>query len=121
MSLYKKNIGKIGEKISIDYLQKKNFIIIERNFRCRLGEIDIIARTGDKISFIEVKTRIGTNKGKPYESVNKSKLWHIKRTANYFLLINEIKECKLSVDIISIVLNDDLSVQKLDFFEGVEF
>ncbi len=120
MSLYKKNLGKIGEKLALEYLQKKNFKILMRNFHCRFSEIDIIARKDNKLSFVEVKTRLGIEKGCPYEAVNLRKLKHLKLAANYFLLKNKIRDCKLSIDVVSIVLNKNLDLEKIDFFQGVE-
>jgi len=120
MNLHKLNIGRIGEKLAVDFLLQNNYTILEKNFRTKSGEIDIIAQKNNKISFVEVKTRIGLKKGYPYEAVDKRKVLHVKNCAQFYLLKNPHKDSKLSVDVVSIVLNDDLTVNKLHFFEGVE-
>lgn len=120
MSSYNKNIGLIGENFANKYLAEKGFIILLKNFKTRFAEVDIIAKKNNKISFVEVKTRIGKNKGLPYESINRVKLRHVKAAAEYYLLINKIKDCKLSIDVVSIVLNADKSLNQLNFYEGVE-
>lgn len=119
MGKYKKDIGQKGEVEAIIYLQKKGYQILERNYYSRWGEIDVIAKKNAKITFIEVKTRVGTLKGKPYEAVNLRKISHLLRPIQYFLLQNDYKKYKLSLDVISIVLNADLTIKELKHFENV--
>ena len=92
MSLYQKNLGKIGENLAIDFLKSHNFSVLEKNFRSRLGEIDIIAKKDHCLYFIEVKTRSNLNHGAPYEAVNKRKIYHIKKTAQFYLLKNKFED-----------------------------
>jgi putative endonuclease len=120
MSLYQKNIGKIGERLAIKYLLDNNFLIIQTNFKSKLGEIDIIAEKNNKVLFIEVKTRIGLSKGFPYEAVDKKKISHMKKTAQFFLLKNNYKNYKLSLNLISIVLNNDLTINQMKYYENIE-
>ena len=65
---YKKALGQEGEKIAIKYLQRLGYTIIEENFRCKSGEIDIIAKEDNEIIFIEVKTRTSNRYGEPIEA-----------------------------------------------------
>lgn len=121
MSLYKKKLGKTGEDIATEYLKDNGFTILQKNFATSLGEIDIIAKKDNKVCFIEVKTRSNEDKGKPYEAVNKRKISHLKSASTLYLLKNSHKECKLSLDTISIVLNKDNSIKKLMYFENIMF
>lgn len=121
MALYKKRLGKKGEDIATEYLKDNGFTILQKNFATSLGEIDIIAKKDNKICFIEVKTRSNEDKGKPYEAVNKRKINHLKSASTLYLLKNSHKECKLSLDTISIVLNKDNSIKKLMYFENIMF
>lgn len=114
------DIGRIGEQIAVDFLIKKGFEIVQRNFRTRFAEIDIIAEKENKLCFVEVKTRVGIDKGKPYEAIDKRKIFHLKMAAEYYLLQNPHKNYKLSIDVVSIILDGDLNVQKLDYFENTE-
>ena len=81
----KKELGKIGEELAKKHLEEENYQIIKRNFSCRQGEIDIIAK--DKIKnelvFAEVKTRTNNAYGLPSESVNENKQKHIYKSAEY--------------------------------------
>jgi len=120
MSKVLKNIGAIGENVALQYLKKRNYSILEKNYHSHWGEIDIIAKKENKIIFIEVKTRIGYKKGKPYEAINFYKLRGLNRAINYYILQNKLKGYKLSLDLVSIILHEDLSVKKLDYFENIE-
>jgi len=113
------SVGKLGEQIARQYLQKKSFDILEKNYRTRFGEIDIIVQKDNQIRFIEVKTRIGTIKGMPYEAVNFYKIKHMQRASQYYLLQKKLKNYKLSLDVISIVLNADMTVRQIDFYENI--
>lgn len=112
-------IGKIGEKIAKDLLFKKNYKILEQNFYTHWGEIDIIAKKDKKVSFIEVKTRTGFKKGHPYDAVTSKKIKHLMRPIRLYLLQNNYKDCKLSLDIISIMLNEDLTLNKINHYENI--
>lgn len=118
MSLYQKNLGKIGEDLALDFLKSRSFSILERNFRSKFGEIDIISEKDHCIYFIEVKTRSNIKHGKPFESVNKRKIYHIKKVAQYYLLKNKFEGYKLKVAVFSILIEDE----KVDikFWENIE-
>ena len=103
----KQIIGKIGEQKACNYLEKNNYIIIDKNFYCRQGEIDIIAKDIDRneLLFVEVKSRTNFKFGKPSESVNKKKRNHIFRVAEYYLYIKKIKNENIRLDVIEIYFN----------------
>lgn len=112
-------IGKIGEQIAQKLLINKGITIVERNFRTKCGEIDIIGEKNNKLYFVEVKTRIGDAKGKPYEAVNYRKIMHIKKAAQLYVLKNNKKNCKLSLQVISIELTSELKEKSVAYFEDV--
>ena len=78
-------LGKIGEETAAEILRSKGFQILQRNYRCSMGEVDIIAAKGSRISFIEVKTRQSRNYGRPCESIGKEKQKHIRNAATCYL------------------------------------
>ena len=102
----RKDIGNIGEDLATIYLEQQGYKIIERNFMCNLGEIDIIAQDKDEIVFIEVKTRKILSYGNPVDSVNEPKQKHIYRSAEYYLLINDRLDDFTRLDVIEVYLND---------------
>ena len=78
--------GKKGEKIAADYLLKKGYRIVSRNFRSKRGEIDVIATTGNYLVFVEVKERAANALVSPLEAVTSAKRARIIRTAQYYLM-----------------------------------
>ena len=113
-----KQRGNFGEDIATQYLKKKGFKILERNYIQRFsrspqsGEVDIIARKGDVISFVEVKTIVQRESGKdvqwaPEEKVNVHKRRKIARATEMWLMENKIDlDTQVQIDIISIVINE---------------
>ena len=102
-------IGKKGENIACKYLENNKYSIIERNFRCKQGEIDIIANNNitKELVFFEVKTRSNLKYGRPSESVKKFKQKHIIYVARYYNYINKIYYMPIRFDIIEIILNNN--------------
>ncbi len=80
-----KELGLIGENTAVEMLKAEGYRILKRNYRCKLGEIDIIAFRDGKISFVEVKMRRSDHYGRPCEAVDARKQAHIRRTAVCYL------------------------------------
>ncbi len=76
--------GKIGEDLACQFLKKQGYKIIERNFRIRGGEIDIVAQDGQTLVYIEVKSRSTYQFGRPEEAVNRWKLRFLERAAKFY-------------------------------------
>lgn len=90
-------LGKLGETIAADFLQKKGFLIVQRNFSFKnLGEIDIVAKKSQKIYFIEVKSvsreRLEGDLGLPEENVTREKLRRLKHIISFYIEQNKIEE-----------------------------
>ncbi len=115
----KKKLGNFGEDLACRYLEKYDYNVLERNFSCRQGEIDIIAYDMKKreIAFIEVKTRTSFNYGFPSEAVNKYKRIHILNSIKYYLYLKNLENVFVRIDVIEIVLNRDK--YKLNHLKGV--
>ena len=99
-------IGKYGEDVAERYLMQKGYNIIERNFMCKQGEIDIIAEHSKYIVFIEVKTRSNYKYGTPAMATNNIKKQHIKSAANIFLYINKFDKFEIRFDVIEVFINN---------------
>lgn len=95
----KTEIGNLGESIVCDYLIDRGLHIMERNYRCKLGEVDIIAAEGDTICFVEVKLRKSQAYGRPFEAVNRSKQNKIIRTALQYIVNNRKSDYMCRFDI----------------------
>ena len=102
--MIKKKLGNLGEKLAAEYLEKKNYKIIEKNFYCKHGEIDIIAENKNELVFIEVKTRSNINFGTPSEAVDYKKQKRIYTSAKYLLYKNKIPEIPIRFDVIEVYI-----------------
>jgi putative endonuclease len=107
MALKGKALGKEGERQASLYLEKKGLAIIERNFRTRSGEIDLIARDKKDLVFVEVKTRSGTDFGTALEAVNSRKCRQIIRVAQEYLLQQDGFDQPIRFDVIGILIGDN--------------
>ncbi len=100
----RKTLGARGEKIARDYLKKLNYTIIAVNYRCRCGEIDIIARESSTLVFVEVKTRRTATYGPPQLSVTQFKQRQISKAALTYLAKNRLETANARFDVIGISL-----------------
>lgn len=94
--------GRIGEDIAVEYLRQIGYQIIERNFECKQGEIDIIAIDKEELVFVEVKTRTGEIYGKPKEAVDKTKKKHIYKSAEYYIYLKHLENRPIRIDVIEV-------------------
>ena len=94
--------GKQGEDIALVYLQKHGYKILEQNYRCPLGEIDIVARDGKTVVFIEVKSRNTETFGDPEEAVGKAKQKKISLLALYYLEKNRCSPQDARFDVVAV-------------------
>ena len=78
--------GKIGEHFAAEYLESRGYEIVDRNFKSRFGEIDIIAKNEKYLAFVEVKTRKADGLTHPFESITPSKRAKVIKTAQYYLM-----------------------------------
>jgi len=102
VTLQRRSLGAWGENIAAEYLRKKGMQIIERNFRCRLGELDIIARQGDYLVFIEVRTRSSALCGLPQESITATKIKKVRRLAQVYLAQRSLSDVNVRFDVVAV-------------------
>ncbi|MCA0430278.1 MAG: YraN family protein [Bacteroidetes bacterium] len=106
MNSSSKKLGIIGETIACNYLIENGYEIIERNWRFKKYEIDIIAKTNDAIIVIEVKTRKSANFGQPEDFVSIAQQKYLTQAINEYVVKNNINlDCMF--DVISIVINEN--------------
>ncbi|CAB4903220.1 MAG: YraN family protein [Actinobacteria bacterium] len=91
-------LGKRGEDLACDYLREHGFIIVERNWRCTTGEIDIVARDGSTLVMVEVKTRSSLAAGHPLEAITPAKLARLRLLAGAWCQANEKRYARSRID-----------------------
>lgn len=125
--------GMIGEEAAVKYLKKKGYRVVERNYRTRYGEIDIICvhqgsepLCGSPLSgaestlvFVEVKTKTGERFGEPWEMVDRRKLEQVKRIATMYLKNKRLGEPLCRIDVVGVWLDGSEKVEKLEHWENV--
>ena len=114
----KQNIGDIGEEYASKFLKKKKYKILERNYRKRYGEIDIIAENKNYIVFVEVKTRHTDSMTSAADAVNRQKQIRIIKTASLYLAENETEKfCRF--DVCEVYVNaDNLKLVDINYIEA---
>ena len=96
------SLGRFGEEKAAQYLKENGYKIIATNYKTKLGEIDIIARQGEYICFIEVKTRSSQKHGLPQESVGHSKQRQMSKAALSYLKENRLMDSKARFDVVAV-------------------
>ncbi len=103
-----KKLGILGEQVAADYLQKKGYRIIDRNYRCRNGEIDLVAEQSEYLVFVEVKSRYdGKSNINPLISMTKAKCNRLRLLGKIYLAKNDFRKKQPRFDVIGIKFRDE--------------
>ena len=102
-----REVGKKGEEVALRFLKKNGYRILQRNYVCKLGEVDIIAREKDTLAFVEVKTRTSTTFGPPQLAVNASKQMQLSKAALSFIKEKRLEEMNARFDVVAILLRPE--------------
>ncbi len=111
-------VGTQFEEKAANHLKKNGYQILQKNFRCKIGEIDLIAKDGEYLCFIEVKYRSALTKGFPAEAITVNKIRRITRTAQFFMLQHKIPQdtpCRFDA---VVILDQEISIIK-NAFDGI--
>ena len=103
MKKLNKVVGDKGEILAQNYLKKQKYKILDKNYRNKLGEIDIIVTKDNVVTFVEVKTRADVSFGRPCEAVTPYKQNKIRAVASYYLMMKEWSEKDVSFDVIEVI------------------
>ncbi|PID58525.1 YraN family protein [candidate division KSB3 bacterium] len=118
MSQERVKIGKKGEQLAYEYILRQGYTVLERNFRCKLGEIDLIAGDRNMVVFLEVRTKSSTACGPAYNSVTPRKQQHVKRTALFYIAQRNLVNTQFRFDVIGITLNLSNGTHTLDHIQN---
>jgi putative endonuclease len=111
MTRHRQSLGREGEEIARKYLEKRGYKIVGANYRTRYGEIDLIARDGATLVFIEVKTRTHEKFGAPHEALTPRKCHNIGRVALDYLLRHGGPEQAARFDVVSVRPGEAVEVE----------
>jgi putative endonuclease len=116
-------LGQWGENQARLHLEARGFQIVATNYRCRWGEVDIVARHGQELVFVEVKTRRGSDFGTPEESITPAKARHLTATAQDYLQTrvepSDAANTSWRIDLVSVHLDKSGKLQRISHLENV--
>ncbi len=107
------NPGRVGEEAAVRHLKKQGYQILSRNFRKAFAEVDIVARDGETLVFIEVKTRSSLQFGAPVEAVNAVKQRRLSKIALDYMMQEGLGEHCARFDVVSVLLNAKGAVENI--------
>jgi len=111
-------VGKVGENIARGYLEKKGYKIIEQNYKTKYAEIDLVAKKGNELVFVEVRTKKGENFGTPEETINRKKLNKLWGNAKAYAAWKKWQG-PYHIDAICIVLGYNNTIERLNHYENI--
>ncbi|MCX7522126.1 YraN family protein [Microbacterium sp. STN6] len=108
-------LGRRGEEIAAAYLTERGYRVIARNWRCRQGEIDVIASQGSELVFVEVKTRSSLAFGHPFEAITLGKVARLRRLAAAWCDQSGARAARIRIDAIAVIAprGDEVRVEHL--------
>lgn len=102
MAHERQQLGAEGERAAENFLRRQRYAIVQRNYRCRAGEVDLVALDGATVVFVEVKTRTQPGFGTPLEAVDPRKQRQIQRAAQYYLSENRLQNRDARFDVVGV-------------------
>ena len=96
-------LGRFGEDLAVRHLEADGFTVLERNWRCGLGEIDVVARDGGELVVVEVKTRSSLRHGTPFEAITERKLHRLERLGIAWMRARGVRPRGMRVDVITVL------------------
>jgi putative endonuclease len=116
--LRRKETGQRGERLAQKLLADKGYEIVTTNYRCTAGEIDIIARDGDCLVFVEVRTKTGTDFGYPEESITLTKQRHLVAVAAHYCLHHRFLPANRRIDVVAITIDQAEKPVRIEHIEN---
>ena len=100
----KQALGRFGERVAARYLQNLGMAILETNWACKYGEVDIVARDGATLVICEVKTRTGASHGTGLEAITGQKATRLRRLAAYWLEVHSVEPAAVRIEVVSVLV-----------------
>jgi putative endonuclease len=114
----RRGLGRRGEALAAATLARRGYVIRQRNWRCRAGEVDIIAAHGDCLVFVEVRTRRGRELGSPEASITPAKQARLIQVAQSYLLEFDIGTVDWRIDVVAVELTRGGQLVRVDVYEN---
>ena len=112
-------LGAWGEQIAVEHLTAHGLTVLDRNWRCREGELDVVATDGATVVVVEVKTRTGTGFGRPEEAVTPRKLVRMRRVAQRWLAEHRVRWVEVRFDVVAVLVDRQTGAHEVTHLLGV--
>ena len=96
-------LGRFGEDVAVRHLEDDGYVVLDRNWRCEIGEIDIVAREHDVLVVCEVKTRSSLRHGSPFEAITDRKLHRLERLGIAWMRAHSVRPRSMRIDIVAVL------------------
>ncbi len=114
----RRELGKLGERLAADYLRRHGYSIRERNYRCPVGEMDIVATEGECLVFVEVRTRRGRELGLPEESITPAKQAKLVEVAQTYLQERGETAADWRIDVVAVELTPGGRLRRIELIKN---
>ena len=98
--------GLAGEELAVDVFRRAGYEIVDRNYRCKAGEVDVVAKLRSTVVFCEVKTRVDDRYGIPSEAVDRGKQGRLRKVAAHWLTERKPGAVEIRFDVVSVIVRD---------------
>ena len=115
---YKRSLGRRGEEIAVAHLQAQGYSILDRNWRCSAGELDVVAREGETLAFVEVRTRRGNRFGSAEESITPAKQAKLVELAQTYLQEHSLRDQAWRIDVVAVEMDRQGEVKRLNLIRN---
>lgn len=119
MSDARQKLGRWGEELAAQHLESQGYVLLERNWRCRRGEIDLVAQAGEVLVFVEVKTRRGRDYGTPEEAITSSKAKRLLELSQRYLLEKDLEDIEWRVDLVAVELDQQGTLLRCEHLPNI--
>ena len=114
----RRDVGILGEKLAQDFLKKRGYRVVETNYRCPEGEIDIIATQKDTLVFIEVRTKKSLEFGTPEESITPAKMEKLRAVSAHYRQTHDNLPESWRIDVVAIELDKNNKISRIELIEN---
>jgi len=114
----RRDVGLLGEKLAKDFLKKRGYRILESNYRCPEGEIDIVARHKDSLVFVEVRTKRSLEFGSPEESITPTKMERLRAVAAHYQQTHNNLPSSWRIDVVAVEIDQRDKPLRIELIEN---
>jgi putative endonuclease len=113
----RQDFGGVGERLAAQALRERGYHILQENFRCKYGEIDLVAEEAQDLVFVEVKTRRGSSFGLPEEAVTLRKRRKLAEVASYYLDLHDTPERSWRIDVVAVQFSRQGKLEEIRVYQ----